>query len=42
MKPEDQTTYQLYVAARLDMGDWEAYAVRADSLLRGCVKEVAK
>ena len=36
MDPVKQTVYQLSVAARLDMADWEVYAVKADSLLRGC------
>jgi hypothetical protein len=39
MDPASQTTYQLAAAARLDMADWEDYAVRADSLLRGCAKQ---
>ena len=36
MDPVKQTVYQLAAAARLDMADWEQYAVKADSLLRGC------
>ena len=44
MNPDTQSTAQLVIAVRLDMIDWEQYAIRADSLLRGCVKalEVVK
>ena len=40
MNPQTQNTEKLAAAARLDLLELEAYIVRADSLLRGCVKEL--
>ena len=41
MDPERQTALQLYIAARIDMQDWKAAFVRAESLLRGCAQAEA-
>jgi hypothetical protein len=38
MDPAKQTTEQLSIANRIDANKWEAYAIKADALLRACVK----